>query len=157
MDFMNSEKFIFLWFGLWSIGAKPAFLNYNLSGRSLAHCIRVARTKLVLIDPEVEGNVTQDVRDGFPGTKFQVLTPKIVDEMMEIEEVRLPNEVRSTGAVSEIASLVYTSGTTGMPKPGIVSSLKTNLGASMCSSWMGAGPGDIYYTVSIPHTMSSPY
>jgi hypothetical protein len=35
MDFVNSEKFIFLWLGLWAIGAKPAFINYNLTGKAL--------------------------------------------------------------------------------------------------------------------------
>ncbi|KAL9480333.1 hypothetical protein ACSS6W_005119 [Trichoderma asperelloides] len=51
MDFQNSDTFVFVWFALWAIGAKPAFINYNLTGKALAHCIEAATTKLCLIDP----------------------------------------------------------------------------------------------------------
>ena len=50
MDFMNSEVFIWLWFGLWSIGAKPAFINYNLTGAPLFHTVRTSTARLVLVD-----------------------------------------------------------------------------------------------------------
>ncbi|KAJ4286435.1 long-chain fatty acid transporter fat1 [Kalmusia sp. IMI 367209] len=50
MDFVNSEVFIWVWFGLWSIGAKPAFLNYNLNGAPLMHTVRTSTARLVLVD-----------------------------------------------------------------------------------------------------------
>ncbi|KAF2254572.1 acetyl-CoA synthetase-like protein [Trematosphaeria pertusa] len=50
MDFVNSEVFIWVWFGLWSIGAKPAFINYNLTGMPLVHSIRASSARLVLVD-----------------------------------------------------------------------------------------------------------
>lgn len=50
MDFVNSEVFIWIWFGLWSIGAKPAFINYNLTGAPLFHTIRTSTARLVLVD-----------------------------------------------------------------------------------------------------------
>lgn len=50
MDFVNSEIFIWVWYGLWSIGAKPAFINYNLTGKSLVHTIRTSSARLVLVD-----------------------------------------------------------------------------------------------------------
>lgn len=50
MDFVNSEVFIWVWFGLWSIGAKPAFINYNLTGAPLFHTIRTSTARLVLVD-----------------------------------------------------------------------------------------------------------
>ncbi|TDZ19104.1 Very long-chain fatty acid transport protein [Colletotrichum orbiculare MAFF 240422] len=62
IDFQNSDVFIFLWLGLWSIGAKPAFINYNLTGKPLAHCVKAATTSLMLIDPNVAANVGDDVR-----------------------------------------------------------------------------------------------
>jgi acyl-CoA synthetase (AMP-forming)/AMP-acid ligase II len=52
MDFVNSEVFIWVWFGLWSIGAKPAFINYNLTGKPLFHTIRTSTAKLVLVGEE---------------------------------------------------------------------------------------------------------
>jgi acyl-CoA synthetase (AMP-forming)/AMP-acid ligase II len=48
----NSPDFIFAWFGLLSIGAAPAFVNYNLSGNSLLHCLKISEAKLMLVDGE---------------------------------------------------------------------------------------------------------
>lgn len=50
MDFVNSEVFIWVWYGLWSIGAKPAFINYNLTGAPLFHTVRTSTASLVLVD-----------------------------------------------------------------------------------------------------------
>lgn len=72
LDFQNSDTYIFLWLGLWSIGAKPAFINYNLSGASLAHCIKAATTKLCIVDPNVEENVSQSVKDELKDVRFLV-------------------------------------------------------------------------------------
>ncbi|KAJ4373984.1 long-chain fatty acid transporter fat1 [Neocucurbitaria cava] len=55
MDFVNSETFIWVWFGLWSIGAKPAFINYNLTGKPLVHTIKTSTSRLVLVDQEGKG------------------------------------------------------------------------------------------------------
>lgn len=52
MDFVNSATFIWVWFGLWSVGAKPAFINYNLTGKPLVHTIKTSTARLVLVDQE---------------------------------------------------------------------------------------------------------
>ena len=76
MDFMNSDKFIFLWFGLWAIGAKPAFINYNLTGKALAHCVNVSTSRLLFVDPQVLENVTQEVRVmSYPMSKLRSSHP----------------------------------------------------------------------------------
>ncbi|KAH7126939.1 hypothetical protein B0J11DRAFT_505652 [Dendryphion nanum] len=61
MDFVNSNVFIWIWFGLWSIGAKPAFINYNLTGAPLIHTIKASSAKLVLVDEQVKDNFAEDV------------------------------------------------------------------------------------------------
>ncbi|RII23768.1 hypothetical protein CUC08_Gglean012593 [Alternaria sp. MG1] len=60
MDFVNSEVFMWVWFGLWSIGAKPAFINYNLSGKPLVHTIKTSTARLVLVDQESKDKFSQD-------------------------------------------------------------------------------------------------
>lgn len=37
----NSPEYLMLWFALDAIGAVPSFLNCNLSGGSLMHCVKV--------------------------------------------------------------------------------------------------------------------
>jgi acyl-CoA synthetase (AMP-forming)/AMP-acid ligase II len=147
MDFMNSDKFIFVWFGLWSIGAKPAFINYNLTGKALTHCIRVSTTTLTLVDPQVEGCVTADVRNKLPNVEFVIFTPVLEAEVEATEGVRAPDWTRSEDKTQNMAKLVFTSGTTGLPKPAIVSWTKTNLGSKIIMNWAAIARSDVFYTV----------
>jgi acyl-CoA synthetase (AMP-forming)/AMP-acid ligase II len=148
MDFMNSEKYIFLWFGLWAIGAKPAFINYNLTGTQLAHCIKASTTCLTFIDKEIQDNFTEELRDGLPTVDFKVLTPELEAEILSTDAIREPDSSRTEDLARNIAALIYTSGTTGLPKPAIVSWAKFNAGAILVGSWMSFRKSDIFYTVS---------
>ncbi|KAF4983533.1 hypothetical protein FZEAL_1068 [Fusarium zealandicum] len=154
LDFQNSDTFIFLWLGLWSIGAKPAFLNYNLSGAPLVHCLEAATTKLCILDPNVAENVGQDVRDKLQTMRFVVHTPEIEAQVLATEAVRAPDSERSESSLSDMAILIYTSGTTGMPKAAVVSWGKLIVGGSMAEGLLSRGNGDIMYT-SMPLYHSS--
>lgn len=48
----NSPDFIFAWLGLWAVGAAPTMINYNLSGKALLHCLKVAGSSLFLVDDD---------------------------------------------------------------------------------------------------------
>ncbi|CAN9277110.1 unnamed protein product [Alternaria alternata] len=71
MDFVNSEVFMWVWFGLWSIGAKPAFINYNLSGKPLVHTIKTSTARLVLVDQESKDKFNQDALKEHGFTRVQ--------------------------------------------------------------------------------------
>jgi acyl-CoA synthetase (AMP-forming)/AMP-acid ligase II len=148
MDFMNNEKFIFVWFGLFAIGAKPAFINYNLTRKALAHCISVATTRLVFVDPQVQDKVTEDVRDELPNVQFEILTPELEAEVMATDGVRVEDSERSETLAQNMAVLVYTSGTTGLPKPAILSWRKIFVSVYLFPNWLGYTNKDVFYTVS---------
>ncbi len=61
MDFVNSPTYVWVWYGLWSIGAKPAFINSNLTGNALVHSIKTSTARLVLVDPDCRDNFSDDV------------------------------------------------------------------------------------------------
>lgn len=147
LDYQNSETFIFLWFALWSIGAKPAFINYNLQGAALTHCLRASTATLAIVDPRVADGVTEDVRAELPNMNFLVFTPEVEAEAQGQEPVRYPDAVRSESEYVNMAILIYTSGTTGMPKPAIVSWAKVRMAATMSASGTASGSDDIMYTV----------
>lgn len=147
IDCQNSDVFIFLWFGLWSIGAKPAFMNYNLTGNALAHCVKTATTKLMLIDPLVADNVTDEVRAAIPDVKCVVLTPDVHAQIASTQPCRYPDEDRSEDKYQNLAILIYTSGTTGLPKPAIVSFAKVTVGSAFVSRFLRNKPGEVFYTV----------
>jgi acyl-CoA synthetase (AMP-forming)/AMP-acid ligase II len=50
----NSAEFIQAWLGLWAIGASPAMINYNLTGKALIHCLKVSGARLLLVDEDAE-------------------------------------------------------------------------------------------------------
>ena len=165
MDCMNSPMFVWLWFGLWSIGAKPAFINYNLTGRPLLHCAKVSTAHLLLVDEEVRTNITQEVLEELSSPTFHddkgavdtiFLTPSVLSSIEAMEPIREPNAVRSGSQMRDMAMLIYTSGTTGLPKPGIVSWMKAGLGSLFISRWIGLKTTDRFYTcMPLYHTSAA--
>lgn len=151
LNYQNSETFVFLWFALWAIGAKPAFINYNLQGAALTHCLQKSTANLVLVDPLFASSITEQLREGLSGVKFVVFNTDAKSEAGAQVPVRYPDEVRTEPDPTNMALLIYTSGTTGMPKPAIVTWKKIYGGAAVSTKGTNAGQKDIFYTVSSPH------
>jgi acyl-CoA synthetase (AMP-forming)/AMP-acid ligase II len=147
LDYQNSETFVFLWFGLWAVGAKPAFINHHLQGAALAHCLRESTAKLAVVDPRVAGSLTEEVRRELSGMRFVVFTPEAEGEARRQGPVRYPDAVRTEGEPTDMAILIYTSGTTGMPKPAVVSWAKVYMAANISAKGTDARPSDVIYTV----------
>jgi acyl-coenzyme A synthetase/AMP-(fatty) acid ligase len=157
IDFVNSEKFIFIWLGLWAIGAKPAFINYNLTGKALAHCIKVSTARLLLVDPGIQDKVTQEVQNELPSVKCEIFGPELEAEVMSTEGVREPDIVRTDDKSQNLAILIYTSGTTGLPKGAIISWTKILVGAGLVPPWMGLTKRDVFYTVGSLEIIRFPF
>lgn len=97
MDFVNSEMFIWVWFGLWSIGAKPAFINYNLTGTSLMHTIKTSTARLVLVDEESKANFDEHVmaeHGFFPAPATRINTNE-ANYDFEMDQSEVPRSVKS--------------------------------------------------------------
>ncbi|KAI3394883.1 hypothetical protein diail_2118 [Diaporthe ilicicola] len=146
MDFPNSDMFVFVWMGLWSIGAKPAFINYNLTGQALVHCVRAAGTNIMLVDPAVAPNVDDHVRKELASVRLEFLTPERQKEISVKKPVRLPDELRTEDGIDKMATLIYTSGTTGLPKAAVVSWGKVHAAGGFAARLIKARPGEIFYT-----------
>ncbi|KAF2666895.1 acetyl-CoA synthetase-like protein, partial [Microthyrium microscopicum] len=155
IDFMNSDTFIWLWFGLWSIGAKPAFINYNLMGTPLLHSVKASGTAILIVEDEVWGTLDDETKAGLQAANFredggalQVLpfTSSVALEIDNIIGKREPNEARSGQKLNNMAILIYTSGTTGLPKPAVVSWGKVGVSPDLVRRWLGLSPEDIFYT-----------
>lgn len=147
LDYENSDTFVFVWFALWAIGAKPAFINYHLQGAALAHCLRASTARLAIVDPRVAESVSENVRKEVSGMEFVVFVPELEAEAQRQEPVRYPDAVRTEKEPTDMAMLIYTSGTTGMPKPAIMSWAKVYVAANMSAKGTDSKPGDVFYTV----------
>ena len=154
MDFMNSPTFIFLWLGIWSLGAIPAFINYNLSGNPLLHSVKTSTARILFVDQKVKSRFTDDVtgtlesanaRDGKGPVETIFFDAAVEKQIMDTEAVREPDSSRSAVRL-DMALLIFTSGTTGLPKPATVSWQKIHLLTGFMPSWFGLLKSDRYYT-----------
>jgi acyl-CoA synthetase (AMP-forming)/AMP-acid ligase II len=116
----NSPDFMFAWLGLWAIGAAPAMINYNLTGKALIHCLKVSGASLLLVDgdptlvrriEDVRSQIEQDL-----GMQISVLDQQVMKEIRSQKTERPGDIYREVVQGDWPMAMFYTSGTTGMPK-----------------------------------------
>ncbi|KAL7275935.1 long-chain fatty acid transporter fat1 [Rhizina undulata] len=150
LDFMNKPCYIWLWFGLWALGARPAMLNYNLRGERLLHCIVTSTAKLVIVDPEVAEAVADEearkaIEDG-DKRKIIIFDEPLQQEVETWKAVRPDDSVMTGIKPPDMAMLIYTSGTTGLPKPAVISYQKIHFGTGFVKRWLKLTPNARFYT-----------
>ncbi|KAI5808624.1 hypothetical protein DFH27DRAFT_233100 [Peziza echinospora] len=162
LDFVNGPVFVWLLFGLWSVGGKAALVNYNLGGEALMHTIKTSLARLVLVEKEVaekifvgeEGEALKKriEGEGVPGdVDFKERELLVFDEGVErVVDTwagrRESDEVIGGRKVGEMGALVYTSGTTGLPKPANVSYSKAHHASVFVKHFLRLRATDVFYT-----------
>ena len=163
MDFVNSDNFIWVWLGMWSIGVTPAFINYSLTRTPLIHSIKLSGSRVLLIDEQVFNDLDDGTKQELSGAGFNEdgsaleivpFTAAVVSEIDQTVRTRLPNSSRSGQLLKDMAILISTSGTTGLPKQAVVSWSKCAIGALATSWFLGLSKDDVFYT-SMPLYHSS--
>lgn len=98
MYMMNRPEFLFAHLGSWSIGSAPAWINYNLAGDSLVHCLKVADAKVLLVDEDAECRARiEAVRERLEqelGMTIIVLDGQQKGEISRLEPKRPGDELR---------------------------------------------------------------
>lgn len=152
MDFKNKPQYIWLWFGLWSLGAIPAFINSNLQDKAFIHCVKVSTTRLLILDIELSDLITAEAQTEFgPDEKGRAIDTVVLDAQVEArihsgQPHRAPDAERSGATTAGACLLIYTSGTTGLPKAANVAWGKPHSGANFFPKVLELKPDDRYYT-----------
>ncbi|THX20115.1 acetyl-CoA synthetase-like protein, partial [Aureobasidium pullulans] len=147
IDYTNKTQFVCLWFALFSLGAKAAFINTNLRGKALLHCVKACKAKLLIVDPAIEDALTDEVRQELANSVQAVVLDDVTEgRIVATAGLRVPNEERGGDKISDTAVLIFTSGTTGLPKPAVVPWKKFLLSGRTVSNWLGVKSTDRYYT-----------
>jgi fatty-acyl-CoA synthase len=121
----NRPEYMAIWLGLTSVGVVVALLNTNLRDRALAHCIDVVAPKHIIVAAELSGafasaaaHLGQQPRPwSHGGGEFERLDQAVErysDELLAAAE-------RRAVSIADRALLIFTSGTTGLPKAANVS------------------------------------
>ncbi|THW28980.1 acetyl-CoA synthetase-like protein [Aureobasidium pullulans] len=147
IDYTNKTQFVCLWFALFSLGAKAAFINTNLRGKALLHCVKACKAKLLVVDPAIEDALTDEVRQELANSVQAVVLDDVTEgRIVATAGLRVPDEERGGDKISDTAVLIFTSGTTGLPKPAVVPWKKFLLSGRTVSNWLGVKSTDRYYT-----------
>jgi len=147
----NCAEYPAIWLGLSRIGVAVALINVHLGGEGLAHCIRIAAPRLVLVSSELAPRVAA-IRDLLPSgiglwvhgaeaSDFAPLAP-----LLE----RLPGEALSAAefiapTLDATALYIYTSGTTGLPKAAHVTHYRLVRWSQWFAGLLDTQPGDRMY------------
>ncbi|CAJ2504205.1 Uu.00g115990.m01.CDS01 [Anthostomella pinea] len=145
VDGGNSPEYVLLWFALEAIGAVPAFLNCNLTAKPLVHSIKLCGARYVLADSDVRPLVSPVEEElSSAGIKTVYYNPELFQTFADTEP--LPLSRRQNTDLESIANLMYTSGTTGLPKGVVIPRLRELIFALGIGNITHLRPGDRMYT-----------
>jgi len=148
LDGPNSPEHIMLWLGLEAIGGVPAFINCNLTDKSLVHCVKVAKARYLLADEEIRSLVEPvEAELANESSKVVYYTAESLAKLTDMTSI--PKERWNNIDPMGVTSLIYTSGTTGLPKGTIITRAREMLlfcGPMGNPRLMPLKPGDRMYT-----------
>lgn len=149
----NEPAFIWLFLGLQKLGIAVAFINFHIKGQPLTHTIKACEAKALIVgsDDKIVHSV-EEVRhdigdipiyahghDRGPGYESWDSL------MMSTMPVPVCPSVRKEMGFSTPCCYIFTSGTTGLPKPAVITQAK-GVGISKFFQLFDFMPSDILYT-----------
>lgn len=147
----NRPEYLAIWLGITSIGAVVALLNTNLAGASLAHCVKIAAPKHIIVAAELIRRFTSGPPDISGAAKIWVHGdgcgeyPRIDCNLELYSGESLRRAERRTVTIEDRALYIYTSGTTGTPKAANVSHGRLMQWSHWFAGMLEAGPSDRLY------------
>ena len=126
----NCPEYLMAWLGMIRVGAVTALVNSNLRGQALAHSIDIVQPKLVIAGADlaqsyldVETELAAHPAAWSLGARIAGMED--LDEALAAASAGLPDAAwRGTLTLKDRALLVYTSGTTGLPKAANISHMR---------------------------------
>src|SRR5207302_10146119 len=136
------------WLGISSTGVVVALLNTNLTGRSLAHSINVARPRWILVDGSLVDALASALPDVARAPEVRVIgdsPSRWFPLEPELDAIAVPAGPWTSATVNDTALYIYTSGTTGLPKAARVSHARIMQWSHWFAALMDASPDDRVY------------
>jgi fatty-acyl-CoA synthase len=133
------------------LGAIGALVNHHLEGEALAHVHRASGARVALVD-RPSARAMLPLLERLPGIEVHADVPDLVAEGSRL--LPLAAELAESPAdepdipdvkVSDVFLYVYTSGTTGFPKPAIVRHVRFTAGGHSLAILLGQTAADCVY------------
>lgn len=137
-----------------NLGVITACLNWRLSARELAYCIELVSPGLLIVEPDLAANLP-------PATRMIPVLE--IGPDYESELARQDGRAAATAAQSEDGLVIlYTSGTTGLPKGAVISHRAMVMRALVFTSELGIEPYDnfvawapLFHMASTDHALAT--
>ncbi|KAF2209904.1 hypothetical protein CERZMDRAFT_113631 [Cercospora zeae-maydis SCOH1-5] len=141
----NSAEYMMIWFAIDAIGGKQAFINHNLTGNALSHSVKLCETRYLIVDREISPRVEPcraELEEA--GVTIVYYDQAVLDALTN--ETPIPSSRTDHLLPSDTRGLVYTSGTTGLPKGVMMTCGRSvNISRSM-AEYLQLKRGDKFYT-----------
>jgi fatty-acyl-CoA synthase len=151
----NRLEYFAVWYGLSKIGVVTALINNQLSGLALAHCLNISGAAYVIVDAET-GPAFEAAKPLLERSLSQwVLGPAhgeqrdLVQALKSCSQLPPDKGVREDMRARDTVLLIFTSGTTGMPKAARITHARAQLYMRAFAGSTGAKPSDRIY-VALP-------
>ena len=155
----SRPEYIAAWLGITRVGGVVALVNTRLVGASLAHCIKLADARHVIVAAELAGvfEAAAPWLDPAPKVWFHggEGDESRIDVVLErMDESPLHGDERREVTINERALLIYTSGTTGLPKAASISHRRImNWGAWFAGLTNAVSDDRMYDCLPIHHSV----
>src|SRR4051794_39022448 len=147
---VNSTDHICAWFACAKLGAIWAPLNIALINLDLAYTLRNAGPRVLIADAKLMDNVRAVELD--PALRVVVRGERSFDELLSGSSLEPDAEI----AASDPAGLIYTGGSTGLPKGVLVSNLWYFTGFLRYGEMFDPTPADVHFGLGqMCHTIGS--
>ena len=154
----NRPQFFFSWFGLVKLGVVVAFINTQVSGKPLVHALQSTAAKAVVVGEECLANLlgteglpdvplwlVEDALNPFDGELPTFVDSHFGELICAAPETVFPREVRAAITAETTTLLIFTSGTTGLPKAARYSHMRWMSSGDVMEVTLGATCDDVFY------------
>lgn len=148
---LNCPDYMAIWLGLTKVGVIVALVNTNLVGAPLAHCVKIAAPKHIIVGAELVDALAASLPQIAHGARCWAHGcnrhgfPQIDREVQCLAGDRLQRPDFQPPSITDRALYIYTSGTTGLPKAAHVSHLRLMQWSHWFAGMMDTGPSDRMY------------
>ena len=151
----NRLEYFPVWYGLSKIGVVTALINNQLAGSPLAHCLNISGAAHVIVDAETspvfeqaKGQLEQPMKQWVLGQAHGDQRD-LTQALKSCSQLPPDKSVRDGMVAKDTALLIFTSGTTGLPKAARVTHVRAQLYMRGFAGATGASENDRIY-VALP-------